>query len=1167
MFIAMQVNSLSDLRRRIDKARRIPEKQALEAFLDAIQIDISTRDVIVNRAADWVCAVRAEARPSVLEAALEEYGLSTKEGVTLMCLAEALLRVPDTQTMDSLIEDKITAANWTARLGGSTSLLVNASTWALLLTGRVLEPRDEKPSDILMRMLKRLGEPVIRAATTRAIALIGEQFILGRDMDEALKRATTMQAKGYLYSFDMLGEAAVTMEDARHYFDSYRRAIQTLAPLNIGGNVNANNGISVKLSALHPRCEESRPEAATYITNALIALAQECKSANIGLNVDAEEIARLNVSLDIIDHALRHPTLANWDGFGVVVQAYTRAAPLIIDWLYALAKQTKRRIMARLVKGAYWDNEIKHAQSEGLDEFAVLTRKAATDVSYIANAQKLLNMTDWIYPQFATHNAHTMAAVLQLANHKQHCGEFEFQRLHGMGFALHEKVKNESGIPCRIYAPVGAHRDLLAYLVRRLLENGANSSFVNQIMDVNIPPKTVAACPLTKIETTITKPANPHITPPPQLFMPQRKNSRGWDLSNRLTIDHIENIRAPYQKTIFNASPIIANHHNSNDESAQRLTIINPANVKDIVGIAQTATINDCHNAIQAATPWTATPSARATILNKAAELLENRAGLFFALLAREAGKTIPDAVGEIREAADFLRYYASCAQTSDNRPPVGVFTCISPWNFPLAIFSGQIAAALAAGNATLAKPAEQTIIIGCEMIKLLHQSGVPPTALQFLPGDGNVIGNALVSRASVNGVAFTGSTTTAKNIHKTMARHLAPNAPLIAETGGINAMIIDSTALLEQATHDVIISAFQSAGQRCSALRVLYVQEDIMPAFQKMLFGAMDVLQLGDPWNIQTDIGPVIDNNAANRIRRYINNAQQTDRILKTLTTPDGLFIPPTVIKVSGIEEVKEEIFGPILHLASFQAKDIDAVADAVNNSGYGLTFGLNSRIDARVEALSAKLKIGNIYVNRNQIGAAVGSQPFGGEGLSGTGPKAGGARYLSRYQITIAEVVDNADDKNNLSSARLAEIRQSLINAPQLFEPRYKESLPGPTGELNLSKLFPRGVVLCMGPGDNAAREQAAIARQAGCVAIKIPEGAALKLDNADELNGFAAVFYWGKPAQKINQQLAARAGPIIPLITSRDADMLSRERHLCINTTAAGGNIELWTKCDAT
>jgi len=823
----------TDSRRAIDLATYANEAETLARLSAAAALSEADRARITARGADLVREIRGESSPGLMEVFLAEYGLSTDEGIALMCLAEALLRVPDADTIDALIEDKIAPSDWGRHIGRSTSPLVNASTWALMLTGRVL--KDEAPSPVghLRAAIKRLGEPVIRTAVGRAMKEMGRQFVLGETIQAAMERAAGMEKNGYTYSYDMLGEAARTDADATRYHLSYSRAITAIANACNNKDIRDNPGISVKLSALHPRYEVAQRAAVMDIlVPRLRSLALLAKSAKMGLNIDAEEADRLSLSLDVIAAVLAEPALAGWDGFGVVVQAYGKRASHVIDFLYDLSTRLDRRIMVRLVKGAYWDTEIKRAQVTGVDGFPVFTSKAATDVSYIANARKLLTMTDRIYPQFATHNAHTAAAILDMAADKR---AFEFQRLHGMGETLHGIILAAEGTRCRIYAPVGAHRDLLAYLVRRLLENGANSSFVNQIVDESVAPETVARDPF----DAINDPA-PHLPAGPDLFLPERRNSRGFDLRHWPTLETIETARAPFATHHWQAAPLLAGP--AQPQAPAR--VANPADPADTPGTVAWASKADVATALAAATPWTAPASERAALLNRAADLYEENFGEIFALLAREAGKSIPDAVAELREAVDFLRYYAAHAPEA---APVGTFTCISPWNFPLAIFTGQIAAALAAGNAVLAKPAEQTPLIAHLAVSLMHRAGVPAPVLQLLPGAGDV-GAMLTSDPRVGGVAFTGSTETALKIRAAMARHLAPGAPLIAETGGLNAMIVDSTALPEQAVQAIVESAFQSAGQRCSALRCLYVQDDIAPHLTEMLIGAMDALTVDNP-------------------------------------------------------------------------------------------------------------------------------------------------------------------------------------------------------------------------------------------------------------------------------------------------------------------------------
>jgi RHH-type transcriptional regulator, proline utilization regulon repressor / proline dehydrogenase / delta 1-pyrroline-5-carboxylate dehydrogenase len=1110
-------------------------------------LDTPARAQITAAGADLVTRIRQSARPGLMEVFLAEYGLSTDEGIALMCLAEALLRVPDAETMDALIEDKIAPSDWGRHLGKSASSLVNASTWALMLTGKVLDDAEGGITRHLRAAVKRLGEPVIRTAVSRAMKEMGRNFVLGETIDLAMDRATELEAKGYTYSYDMLGEAARTEADARRYHLSYSRAITAIARAARGNDIRTNPGISVKLSALHPRYEVAkRARVMEELVPRVRALASLAKAAGLGFNIDAEEADRLALSLEVIEATLSDPALKGWDGFGVVVQAYGRRAGAVIDWLHALATRLDRKIMVRLVKGAYWDAEVKRAQVLGLTSFPVFTRKQSTDVSYIANARKLLALTDRIYPQFATHNAHTVAAVLHMAGEMGRSPfDYEFQRLHGMGERLHDIVLTDHSTRCRIYAPVGAHRDLLAYLVRRLLENGANSSFVNQIVDEDVPPATVAACPLTHVEGLASIPS-PALPTGPDLFAP-RRNARGWDLTDAAVLAEVEAARSPHMTTPFDAHPILAGRA----AGGPRHPVLNPAN-GDIVGHVLTASAPDVETALRLAEPWSAAPQERAEVLNRAADRLEADHGRIFALLAREAGKTLPDAVAELREAVDFLRYYAAGADTLIH-PARGVFACISPLNFPLAIFCGQIGAALAAGNAVLAKPAPQTPLIAALAVQHLLAAGVPATALQLLPGDGSV-GAAITRDPRVNGVAFTGSTATAQAIRRSMADHLDPTAPLIAETGGLNAMLVDSTALPEQAVRDILASAFQSAGQRCSALRCLYVQEDVAETVTEMLFGAMDDLALGDPWALSTDIGPVIDAPARDSIRTYIDAAREEGRVLKELTAPgQGTFIAPTVLKVRGIHDMPREIFGPVLHIATFKATEIDAVIDAVNATGYGLTFGLHSRIDDRVQRIVEQLRVGNTYVNRNQIGAVVGSQPFGGEGLSGTGPKAGGPHYLTRF--TAAPVPAAAPDGASTTSTEAA---RTLASARPALDP-VTHDLPGPTGESNRLTQTARAPLLCLGPGRATAEAQAKAVRALGGHAVLAP---GLDPQALATLSGFSGALWWGDDAtgRAHARALASRPGPILPLIAAPDAGHACLERHLCIDTTASGGNAQL-------
>ena len=1165
------------------------EGAAVRRMVAAAALPPADRAAIGAHAADLVRTVRASGTASIMQGFLAEYGLSSREGVALMCLAEALLRVPDTETIDALIEDKIAASDWAAHLGHSSSPLVNASTWALLLTGKVLGEAEEGLAGALHGAIRRLGEPVIRTAVAQAMRELGHQFVLGRDIGEATARAAELEAQGYSFSYDMLGEAARTEADARRYHLAYSDSITALAAAGRGDGIRERPGISVKLSALHPRYEfAQRERVMTELAPRLGALALLAKSAGIGLNVDAEEAERLDLSLDVIEAVLADPALGGWDGFGVVVQAYGKRALHVIDWVGALAQAHGRRVMVRLVKGAYWDTEIKRAQTLGLAGFPVFTRKAGTDVAYLACARRLLGMADRLYPQFATHNAHTVAAVLHMAGGRD---DFEFQRLHGMGEALHEAVRAAHGVRCRIYAPVGAHHDLLAYLVRRLLENGANSSFVNQIVDESVTAEEIARDPIAAVEGLGGAVPNPAIAAPPDLFAPGRRNAKGWDLTDPLAVDEIEAARQSFRTAVWKAGPVIAGTAAGTDREALR----NPARPDEVIGYVSQATPKDIETALEAARDGAAAWAAlsvdeQARRLCRVADLYEEHAAELFALAAREAGKALPDCVAEVREACDFARFYANDAlrlHPEGQRTLRGVIACISPWNFPLAILSGQILGALAAGNAVIAKPAEQTPLIAARAVALMHEADIPRDTLQLLPGDGATVGAALCADPRIDGVCFTGSTETARLINRSMAEHLAPDAPLIAETGGLNAMIVDSTALPEQAVRDIVASAFQSAGQRCSALRVLYVQREVEERILAMLLGAMDELRIGDPWALVTDVGPVIDADARRRIEAHCAQAQRERRVLKRLAAPgEGTFVPPTVLRVDGIEALAGEVFGPVLHVASFAADEIDAVVDAVNRAGYGLTFGLHTRIDDRVQHVVDRVRAGNIYVNRNQIGAVVGSQPFGGEGLSGTGPKAGGPHYVRRLTAGAAPaggMPAGAEVSEALLAAAIADAARGLISRPRRgdggrFAPM---DLPGPTGESNRLSFAPRGVVLCLGPGAQAVRAQVAAARAAGNAVVAVAAGASGALTaSADDprvvvldghvapaalatLGGIAAVACSAVPAglRPIRAALARRAGPILPLIADADApERYALERHVCVDTTAAGGNASL-------
>lgn len=1201
--------SMKDLRSRMRADTLADEDAALARLVELANLSKDDRAAISGDAAALVRAVRGSSDQQLMEAFLAEYGLSTTEGVALMCLAEALLRVPDAETVDELIRDKIAPHDWSEHIGDSGSIFVNASTWALMLTGRVLDEGDAGVERTLRSLVRRLGEPVIRRAVSVAMRELGEQFVLGRSIAEARRNGASLRSKGYLYSYDMLGEAARTEADAKRYYKAYADAISALDSGQSGNDIRKNPGISVKLSALHPRYELAQKETMLpVLVKRLTALCHAAHNAKMGLNIDAEEADRLDLSLDVIEQVLSRDEFADWAGFGVVVQAYGPRAAHAIDWLHALAEKLDRRIMVRLVKGAYWDSEVKRAQVQGVPGYPVFTRKANTDISYIACARKLLGMTDRIYPQFATHNAHTVAAILKMAGDNR--DSFEFQRLHGMGEALHEAVRKREGTRCRIYAPVGAHEDLLAYLVRRLLENGANSSFVHQIVDEDVSPEEIAADPFEAMERH-GQAHNPAIPMPADIFKPTRRNSRGYDIAFAETLGELEALRKPFASPHqWQAAPLMK----AADEKAKGSPVVNPADPGDTVGSVAEAGKADVANAIDAAIAaqpqWAARPvSERAALLTRIAELYEENTAEFLALATREAGKTMADAVAELREAVDFLYYYAAGAPKAEKGSSArGVIACISPWNFPLAIFTGQIAAALVTGNAVVAKPAEQTPLIAHRAVELMLEAGVPADIVQLLPGDGPSVGAPLTADPRIAGVCFTGSVEVARAIERQLAETAAPDAMLIAETGGLNAMIVDSTALPEQAVRDVIASAFQSAGQRCSALRMLYVQRDVADKLIEMLTGAMKELSVGDPWRIATDVGPVIDDEARQSISAYCGALSGQGKLVHALGTPgEGLFVAPHLFRVSGIGELEREIFGPVLHVATFEADEIGKVVDAVNARGYGLTFGLHTRIDARVQYVMDRIRVGNFYVNRNQIGAVVAAQPFGGEGLSGTGPKAGGPHYLDRFRKpaesdshadmaeggTVAPTIDAAslpnagDHKWSARADRIAALRKVLrgkasdaiaASAALDFGPI---DLPGPTGEANSLALHPRGRVLCLGRDRETLLAQAVQALAAGNAVVAIAPDAQSALSaltgkdmpvaafdgvpDEEQLRtlavDLAALCADDQTLRTTRRALAARSGAIVRLVTEPlDPEAYVLERATCVDTTAAGGNATL-------
>ncbi len=970
-----------------------------------------------------VAAVRANRQSQGgIDAFMQEYSLSSEEGVVLMCMAEALLRIPDAETADKLIADKIGGKDWEGHLGQSESLFVNASAWGLMLTGRIVELGKGAKFDTagyLKRLITRSGEPVIRSAMKQAMRIMGKQFVLGRTIEEALGIARPLETEGYRFSYDMLGEAAFTEEDAKKYFSSYKSALKKLGAKATGSDVFARPSISVKLSALHPRYEvKQQARIRSELLPQIIELAALAKSLNVGLTIDAEEVNRLDLSLDLFETLAAETGLKGWNGLGLAVQAYGKRAKPVLEWLASLAETMQRVLPVRLVKGAYWDTEIKRAQEAGLKAYPLFTRKVSTDVSYLACAKFMLAKRNLFYPQFATHNAHTIAAVKIMAGEQ---GGYEFQRLHGMGQALYEQVvgPTKMNLPCRIYAPVGSHEDLLAYLVRRLLENGANTSFVNRLADDDAPIADIIADPVVEVSALPQIP-HPRIPLPRNIFE-GRVNSAGaplWDDATREKIvgDIKRELAKPSEaSTLVDGKAVRGGplrNINAPHDNRTNVGVVHEADEK-AVALAMASASRQQHD-------WDFLGgAARAAILEKAASLYEEKSARLMALLVQEAGKTLDNALSDLREAVDFLRYYAAQARvefsgvlrlpgpTGESNELTlhgrGVFACIAPWNFPLAIFTGQMAAALAAGNAVVAKPAEQTPLVAHEAVKLLHLAGVPPSVLHFLPGDGALIGKTLLAHPALSGVAFTGSNETASLINRALAARDGAFVSLIAETGGMNAMIVDSSALPEQAVRDVLASAFDSAGQRCSAARLLFVQEDVAPRVIPMLRGAMAELRIGDPLDYATDIGPVIDAEAREKLNAHKAQMAKQAKTILDLTLPvgsgHGTFISPAAYELESIASLKREVFGPVLHVVRFAGDRIAEVCAALNATGFGLTLGLHTRIESTVNEVRSLVRVGNMYVNRNQIGAVVGAQPFGGEGLSGTGPKAGGGHYMHRF------------------------------------------------------------------------------------------------------------------------------------------------------------------------
>ncbi|MDB0528673.1 trifunctional transcriptional regulator/proline dehydrogenase/L-glutamate gamma-semialdehyde dehydrogenase [Ralstonia solanacearum] len=1243
---AQSVQPQSVLRAAITAAYRRPETEAIPMLLEQARLPGALSAEARQLARDLAGKLRSQkvgtGREGLVQGLIQEFSLSSQEGVALMCLAEALLRIPDKPTRDALIRDKISNGNWQSHLGQSPSLFVNAATWGLLLTGKLVATHNEAGlSKALTRIIGKRGEPLIRKGVDMAMRLMGEQFVTGETISEALANARKYEAEGFRYSYDMLGEAAMTEADAQRYLASYEQAIRAIGQASGGRGIYEGPGISIKLSALHPRYARAQYDRTlNELYPRVKGLAMLAREYDIGINIDAEEADRLELSLDLLERLCFAPELAGWNGLGFVVQGYQKRCPFVLDYIIDLARRSKHRLMIRLVKGAYWDSEVKRAQVDGLEGYPVYTRKVYTDVSYLACARKLLAAPDAVFPQFATHNAHTLAAIYHMAGQNYYPGQYEFQCLHGMGEPLYEQVvggkPGKLNRPCRIYAPVGTHETLLAYLVRRLLENGANTSFVNRIADESIPLDALVADPVAVVETmhaeegTLGLP-HPKIPLPRQLYGDVRANSSGIDLANEQRLASLSSALLASTGMAWAAAPTIGDAPYAGGTPQP---VRNPADLRDVVGHVTEATPADVDAALTAAAAaapiWQATPpEARAALLERAADLMEGQMQNLMGLIIREAGKTLPNAISEVREAVDFLRYYAAQVRggfSNDTHRPLGPVVCISPWNFPLAIFTGQVSAALAAGNPVLAKPAEQTPLIAAQAVRILREAGVPAGAVQLLPGRGETVGAALVRDARTKGVMFTGSTEVARILQRTLAGRLDANGapiPLIAETGGQNAMIVDSSALAEQVVADVLSSAFDSAGQRCSALRVLCLQDDVADRVLAMLKGGMAELAMGNPDRLATDVGPVIDAEARDNIAGHIDAMRAKGRRVHQAPVhasvpaacAHGTFVPPTVIELDSLSDLTREIFGPVLHVVRWKrtAKDTDGAGltrliEQINGTGYGLTLGIHTRIDETIAHIVERAHVGNLYVNRNIVGAVVGVQPFGGEGLSGTGPKAGGPLYLLRLLSTCPQDAMRAalaltagagtDIETDERRALLAPFdalhdwarKQSPELAAQCDRLAVATAtgavltLPGPTGERNTYMLLPRDAVLCVAadPADWLRQLAAVLAVGSEAVVQENPAIAEVlralpsavqsrvRVVASQEDAAFDAVLHHGDSdhLRALCEGLARRTGPIVGVQglphggQGLALERLLIERSLSVNTAAAGGNASLMT-----
>ncbi len=1213
---AQSVQPQSVLRSQITAAYRRAEPDCLPLLLSEASMADPLRRAASAMAQNLVVALREKKRGggSGVEALIQEYSLSSHEGVALMCLAEALLRIPDRPTRDALIRDKISRGDWQSHVGRSSSVFVNAATWGLVVTGKLTVTSSENGlSSALSRLIGLGGEPLIRKGVDIAMRMMGEQFVTGQTIGEALANSRRMESKGFRYSYDMLGEAATTGADAQRYFQDYEQAVHAIGKAANRRGIYEAPGISVKLSALHPRYSRSQRERVlSELYGRLKTLALSARGYDIGFNIDAEEADRLDLSLDLLEKLCFDPELAGWNGIGFAVQAYQKRALYVIEWAIDLARRSRRRIMIRLVKGAYWDSEIKRAQVDGLEDFPVFTRKVHTDVSYLACSKKLLAAPDAVYPQFATHNALTVAAVMQIAGPNYYAGQYEFQCLHGMGEPLYEEIVGADKLnrPCRIYAPVGTHETLLAYLVRRLLENGANSSFVNRVADAAIPVSDLILDPVTSARS-ISPVGLPHakILHPRALFGDARPNSIGLDLSNEHRLASLSAAVLTGAEQVNIAKPLVGDVEREGNARAVR----NPADTRDVVGFVTEASPQDvedaCAEAVTAAPIWDATPAhERAAALWRAAELVEAQMATLMGLISREAGKSLPNAIAEVREAVDFLRYYSVEARsnvTPTRQRSLGPVVCISPWNFPLAIFTGQIAAALAVGNSVIAKPAEETPLIAATMIRILRDAGVPSGALQFLPGDGT-IGAALVADARTRGVLFTGSTDAARSIQRELSHRLTPEGatiPLVAETGGQNALIVDSSALAEQVVADVLSSAFDSAGQRCSALRILCLQEEVADRVLDMLKGAMQELCIGSPDRLSVDIGPLITAEAKAGILAHVESMRAKGRPVFAATLPESLpyghFVSPTLIEIEHVNELQREVFGPILHVVRYRRDALGELIDAINSTGYGLTFGLHTRIDETIEFVTGRIGAGNIYINRNTIGAVVGVQPFGGHGLSGTGPKAGGPLYLSalacrgwapRLPSAPVPVASAVAYRDFLTARTFVAAAEQVTRYIQTSAVGGAVELQGPVGERNIYELHPRGAIVALAKTEFGLLTQIGAILASGnrvIVPMANPAPQALealpapiqalvtRVSDWQAAPGVRGILFEGDADELllVNQAVAQLDGPILSvqgasisgLLTGEDTYSLNALMHevsISTNTAAAGGNASLMT-----